>query len=47
MGAHFLSDVFFSAVLMIALAWAMHRWIVERGWLDPPLDRLAARLRAR
>lgn len=44
MGGHFLSDVFFAAVFMIPLAWAMHRAIVERGWLDPPLDWLAARL---
>ncbi len=41
MGAHFLSDVFFAAVLMIALAWYTHGAIVARGRLDGTMDRLA------
>ena len=41
MGAHFLSDVFFAAVLMIALAWYAHREIVLRGRLDRAMDWLA------
>ena len=45
MGAHFLSDVFFAAVLTIALAWYTHGAIVERGRLDGTMDRLADWLR--
>lgn len=40
-GAHFLSDVVFAAVLMIAVAWGLHDRVVERA----DLDRLAARWR--
>ena len=45
MGAHFLSDVFFAAVLVIALAWYTHGAIVVRGRLDGTMDRLADWLR--
>lgn len=41
MGAHFLSDVFFAGVFVIALAWYAHREIVRRGRLDRVLDRAA------
>ncbi len=33
-GGHFLSDVFFGGVLMLALAWLLHRWLIASGWLD-------------
>ena len=41
MGAHFLSDVFFAAVFVIAFAWYMHGAIVRRGRLDRAMDRAA------
>ena len=44
MGAHFLSDVFFAAVFVIAFAWYTHREIVLRGRLDRAMDGLADRL---
>ena len=45
MGAHFLSDVFFAGVFVVALAWVLHREIVLRGRLDRAMDRLADALR--
>ncbi len=41
MGAHFLSDVFFAGVFVIAMAWYAHREIVLRRRLDRTMDRLA------
>lgn len=33
-GGHFLSDVFFAGLLMLALAWLLHRLLIAHGWLD-------------
>lgn len=33
-GGHFLSDVFFAGLFMVALAWLLHRLLIERRWLD-------------
>ena len=33
-GGHFFSDVVFSGVFTVAVAIALHRWILERGGLD-------------
>jgi lipid A 4'-phosphatase len=33
-GGHFLSDVYFAGVLMVALAWLLHELLIERRWLD-------------
>ena len=41
MGGHFLSDVFFAAVFVIAFAWYTHGAIVRRGRLDRAMDRVA------
>ena len=38
MGAHFLSDVFFAAVFVVAFAWYMHGAVVRRGRLDRAMD---------
>jgi lipid A 4'-phosphatase len=41
-GGHFLSDNIFAALLVIAVAWGLHRWIVEDDGLDRPWVRRLA-----
>ena len=38
-GGHFLSDNIFAALLVGAVAWGLHRWIVEDDGLDRPWAR--------
>ncbi len=33
-GGHFLSDVYFAGVFMVALAWLLHRLLIKRRWLE-------------
>lgn len=33
-GGHFLSDVFFAGLLMLAVAWLLHRLLIASSWLD-------------
>jgi len=42
-GGHFLSDNIFAALLVSAVAWGLHRWIVEEDGLDRPWVRRLAR----
>lgn len=42
-GGHFLSDNIFAALLVSAVAWGLHRWIVEDDGLDRPWVRGLAR----
>lgn len=42
-GGHFLSDNIFAALLVSAVAWGLHRWIVEDDGLDRPWIRRLAR----
>jgi membrane-associated phospholipid phosphatase len=42
-GGHFLSDNIFAALLVSAVAWALHRWIVEDDGLDRPWVRALTR----
>jgi len=42
-GGHFLSDNIFAALLVSAVAWGLHRWIVEDDGLDRPWVRRTAR----
>ncbi|MDB5360204.1 MAG: phosphatase family protein [Rhodospirillales bacterium] len=42
-GGHFLSDNIFAALLVSAVAWGLHRWIVEDDGLDRPWLRRVAR----
>ena len=42
-GGHFLSDNIFAALLVGAVAWGLHRWIVEDDGLDRPWIRRLAR----
>ncbi len=45
-GAHWLSDVVFSGVFNVAIAWALYHWIVVRDGLSPPaLRRYGATIR--
>ena len=45
-GGHFLSDNVYAALLMVAVAWVLHLWIVDRNGLHLPriYSRLAAAL---
>ena len=42
-GGHFLSDNIFAGILVGAVAWGLHRWIVEDDGLDRPWVRSLAR----
>jgi len=42
-GRHFLSDTVYAALLMIALAWVLHRWIIVNDGLSRPWVTKSAR----
>jgi len=43
-GGHFLSDIFFSGVFIVAIAWFLHYLVLERDCLAAPARWIAAKL---